>query len=174
MNISQILTLGEDAAKGFGTSNIIMIVVLLVLMVAMFAMSIIPQKKRQKKAQEMVDSIKAGSKVKTIGGFVGEVTKVDNANNVFVLDISANRDGSVMVTIDRSAIYMVLEAVRTNDGEVKLQEKPEISALDDAEADRAAEDRKSKKKNSFDMPETEEFVPNDSLEKTDSESLLKD
>ena len=161
MNISQITTLGVES------NQIIMIVVLIVLMIAMFAMSFIPQKKRQKKAQEMMNSITVGSKVKTIGGFVGEVKKIDSVNNNFILDLSANGDGSMLVTIDRSAIYVVLDAVKMSDGEVKLQEKPEITAMDDMEADNAAMEKKSKKNN-------KEFESNDSLEKTDSESLLKD
>ncbi|MDE6758628.1 MAG: preprotein translocase subunit YajC [Clostridia bacterium] len=154
MNITQIMTLGAD------TSQIIWIVVLIVLMIGMFAMSIIPQKKRQKKTQEMIDSITVGTKVKTIGGFVGEVKKVDVANKTFTLDLSADGDGSTMVVIDRSAVFIVLEAVKTSEGEVKLQEKPEITAMDDMEADKAAQEKKAKK--------------SDSLDKTDNETLLKD
>ena len=161
MNITQIMTLGVER------NQIIMIVVLIGLMIAMFAMSFIPQKKRQKKAQEMMNSITVGTKVKTIGGFVGEVKRIDTVNNNFILDLSANGDGSMMVTIDRSAIYVVLDAVKTSDGEVKLQEKPEIAAMDDIEADNAAADKKAKKG-------YEEVESNDSLEKKDNETLLKD
>lgn len=161
MNITQIMTLGVES------NQIIMIVVLIGLMIAMFAMSFIPQKKRQKKAQEMMNSITVGTKVKTIGGFVGEVKRIDTVNNNFILDLSANGDGSMMVTIDRSAIYVVLDAVKTSDGEVKLQEKPEIAAMDDIEADKVAADKKAKKG-------YEEVESNDSLEKKDNETLLKD
>ncbi len=161
MNITQIMTLGVES------NQIIMIVVLIGLMIAMFAMSFIPQKKRQKKAQEMMNSITVGTKVKTIGGFVGEVKRIDTVNNNFILDLSANGDGSMMVTIDRSAIYVVLDAVKTSDGEVKLQEKPEIAAMDDIEADNAAADKKAKKG-------YEEVESNDYLEKKDNETLLKD
>ena len=154
MNITQIMTLGAES------NQIILMVVVGVLMIAMLAMSIIPQRKRQKKAQEMMNSITVGTKIKTIGGFVGEVKKIDTANNTFTLDISANNDGSLMTVIDRSAVYIVLEAVTTSEGEVKLQEKPEIAAMDDMEADKAAQEKKTKK--------------SDSLDKTDSETLLKD
>lgn len=160
MNIIQTMTLAAN-------QNIVMIVVLVVLMIGMFAMSIIPQKKQKKKAQEMVDSITVGTKVKTIGGFVGEVKKVDVANNLFILDISANNDGSALVSIDRSAIFMILEAVKTSEGEVKLQEKPEVAAMDDMEADKASKEKKAAKK-------ANQTDAGDSLEKTDSETLLKD
>ena len=168
MNISKFITLADDATPtNSGASQIIWIVVLVVLMIGMFAMSIIPQRKRQKKAQEMVDSIKVGTKVMTIGGFVGEIKKVDAPNNNFTLDISANSDGSVLVVIDRSAIYKVLEAVKTSEGEIKLQEKPEVAAMDDMEADKASKEKKAKKQDSSEQL-------GDSLEKTDNETLLKD
>ena len=152
MNITQIMTLGAE------TNQIVMLVVLAVLMVGMFAMSIIPQRKRQKKAQEMMNGITVGTKIKTIGGFVGEVKKI--TNDAFVLDISANNDGSTLVMIDKSAVYTVLEAVKTDEGEVKLQEKPEIAAMDDMEADKEAQEKKAKKV--------------DSLDKTENDTLLKD
>lgn len=153
-----------------------MIVVLVVLMIAMFAMSIIPQRKRQKKAQEMMNSITVGTKVKTIGGFVGEVKKIDNMSNTFTLDLSANGDGSTMVVIDRSAIYTVMEAVKNVEGETTLQEKPEVTAMDDIEADKAAEEKKANKKSKKEAKEevAEETKSADSLEKTDNDTLLKD
>lgn len=153
-----------------------MIVVLVVLMIAMFAMSIIPQRKRQKKAQEMMNSITVGTKVKTIGGFVGEVKKIDNMSNTFTLDLSANGDGSTMVVIDRSAIYTVMEAVKNVEGETTLQEKPEVTAMDDIEADKAAEEKKANKKSKKEVKEevAEETKSADSLEKTDNDTLLKD
>lgn len=158
-----------------------MIVVLVVLMVAMFAMSIIPQKKRQKKAQEMMNSITIGTKVKTIGGFVGEVKKIDNMSNTFTLDLSADGDGSMLVVIDRQAIYTVMEMTKNAEGEATLQEKPEVTAMDDIEADKVAEEKKAAKKSKKDESKKEEVAEKaedvkseDSLAKTDSETLLKD
>lgn len=155
-----------------------MVVVLVVMMVAMFALSIIPQKKRQKKAQEMMNSISVGTKVKTIGGFVGEVKKIDNMSNTFTLDISAEGDGSTLVVIDRQAIYTVMEMTKNAEGEATLQEKPEVTAMDDIEADKVAEEKKAAKKSKkgeAKVEKTEEEVKTeDSLIKTDSETLLKD
>ncbi len=161
------------AAMDGGTIG--MIVVLVVLMVLMFAMSIIPQRKRQKKAQEMMNSITVGTKVKTIGGFVGEVKKIDNMTNTFTLDLSAEGDGSTLVVIDRSAIYTVMEMTKNAEGETTLQEKPEVTAMDDIEADKVAAEKKSAKKAKKEEESKEETVEqNDSLEKKDNETLLKD
>lgn len=174
--------LADDAGGNgglLGGSNVIMIVVLVVLMAVMFAASIIPQKKRQKKAQEMMNSIAVGTKVKTIGGFVGEVKKIDNNAGTFTLDISANGDGSMLVVIDKSAIYTVLQAVKAPTGETTLEEKiaPEVVAMDDIEADAEAEqkkaDKKNKKSGGADFKTDEVSTSGDSLEKTDNNTLLK-
>ncbi|MDE5910902.1 MAG: preprotein translocase subunit YajC [Clostridia bacterium] len=180
MNLFSLLSADEGGSGGlFGGSSWVMIVVLVVLMVVMFAASIIPQKKRQKKAQEMMNSITVGTKVKTIGGFVGEIKKVDNNAGTFTLDISANGDGSMMVVIDKSAIYTVLQAVKAPTGEVTLEEKiaPEVVAMDDIEADEEAQQKKASKKNkksAVDVKEESFESAGDSLEKTDNNTLLKD
>ena len=181
MNLFSLLSADEGTSGGlFGGSSWVMIVVLVVLMVVMFAASIIPQKKRQKKAQEMMNSIAVGTKVKTIGGFVGEVKKVDNNAGTFTLDISANGDGSMLVVIDKSAIYTVLQAVKAPNGEAVLEEKiaPEVVAMDDVEADAEAEQKKANKKNKknggAEVKAEESATSGDSLEKTENNTLLKD
>ena len=179
MKLFSLLGASEGGLGGSG--NWIMIVGLVVLMVIMFAASIIPQKKRQKKAQEMMNSITVGTKVKTIGGFVGEVKKVDNTAGTFTLDISAKGDGSMMVLIDKSAVYTVLQAVQAPTGETKLEEKEDtVVAMDDMEADAEAAQKKADKKSK--RAKSEEQIEEvqadeqsgDSLEKTDSNTLLKD
>ena len=85
-----------------------MLIVMGVLLVGMLAMSIIPQRKRQKETQKMMDSLHVGTKVKTIGGFIGEIVSMDMATNTMVIDISAKGDKSACVTIDRNAVYTTM------------------------------------------------------------------
>ncbi len=122
-------------------SNIIMIVVLGVLMVLMLVMSIVPQRKRQKEAQKMMDSLTAGTKVKTIGGFIGEIKSIDGAT--IVLDCSPNLDGSHLCVIDKSAIYTVMQVGQN--GQVEEVKKEAPKALDDVEVkpeEKKADDQK--------------------------------
>lgn len=136
-----------ETAKASGGSSWIILVVLGVAMVGMMLMSIIPQKKRQKKAQEMMASIKVGTKVKTIGGFVGEICSINEAEGTFTLDISANNDRSTMVQIDRSAVYTVLvPAGNTGEVLVEIEKAEEIVASDDLMDDKKAEEKKASKK----------------------------
>ena len=49
---------------------------LIVLMVAMFAIMIIPQRRRDKKVKDMLSSLKAGDRVRTIGGIYGTISSI--------------------------------------------------------------------------------------------------
>lgn len=49
-----------------------------VLFVAMYVFVYIPNKKKQKKMQEMHNSIKPGDKIVTMGGIVGKVVERDD------------------------------------------------------------------------------------------------
>ncbi|MBE5763335.1 MAG: preprotein translocase subunit YajC [Clostridiales bacterium] len=109
------------------SQSIIMIAVLGVLMVLMLVMSIVPQRKRQKEAQKMMDSLTAGTKVKTIGGFIGEIKSIDGGT--IVIDLSPKCDGSNLCVLDKSAIYTIMQVGANGQVEEVKQEAPK--ALDD-------------------------------------------
>ncbi|MEG1645835.1 MAG: preprotein translocase subunit YajC [Clostridia bacterium] len=105
--------LAEEAPKEpsfFSKYGIIILMV--VMMVVMLVMSIIPQKKKQKKAQEMMQQIKVGTKIKTIGGFVGEIKAIDDATNTFIINIGVN-GSELFTTIDKSAVYTVINSAQS-------------------------------------------------------------
>ena len=73
---SQAVEGGEQQAPGF-FQQYGMTIILIVGMVAVFYFLILrPQKKRDKEARDMRDSIKVGDEVITIGGIVGKVCNV--------------------------------------------------------------------------------------------------
>ena len=127
---------------GVETQSVIMLVVLGVLMVLMLVMSIVPQKKRQKEAQKMMESLSAGTKVKTIGGFIGEIKSIDGAT--IVIDLSPNGDSSNLCVLDKSAIYTVMQ-VGAN-GQVEEVKQEPAKALDDIEDEKAKEAAKTEEK----------------------------
>ena len=147
--MKELLILAADADGGSNKSSIIMLVVLGALMIGMMLLSIIPQRKRQKKAQEMMNSIKTGTKIRTIGGFVGIIKAIDNQQNVFVLDISANLDGSMLVTIDKGAVYNVIatpEGVPVSNEPAVAAQKEAPVAADDEVADAESAEKKARKR----------------------------
>ena len=49
---------------------------IILLMVVVVAISIIPQRRKDKKFKQMLDALKVGDRVKTIGGIYGKVIRV--------------------------------------------------------------------------------------------------
>lgn len=134
------------AADSTSTGNSwIMLAVLGVLFVLMIVMSIVPQKKRQKETQKMMESLRPGTKIKTIGGFIGEIKTIDAQAGVITIDISAKLDGSQVVTIDRSAVYTVMKPA--TDGSLQEVAQEVELAKDDVApvADATVEENKEEK-----------------------------
>ncbi|MCI7401470.1 MAG: preprotein translocase subunit YajC [Christensenella sp.] len=136
MNI--LVNIAADSTSG---NNWIMLVVLGVLFVLMIVMSIVPQKKRQKETQKMMESLKPGTKIKTIGGFIGEIKTIDAQAGVITLDLSAKLDGSQIVAIDRSAVYTVMQPAA--DGTLEeVKDEPELAKDDVAPVVEEKEEKK--------------------------------
>ena len=86
---------------------------LIVLMVAMFAIMIIPQRRRDKKVKDMLSSLKAGDRVRTIGGIYGTITSIKDDT----IELSVGKD-NVKLIFARWAIRNVEEIAIENDSEV--------------------------------------------------------
>jgi len=82
-----------------------------------------------------MNSLTAGTKVKTIGGFIGEIKSIDGQN--IVIDLSPKCDGSNLCVLDKSAIYTVMQ-VGAN-GQVQEAKQEPAKALDDIEDEKAKE-----------------------------------
>lgn len=67
--------MGEDIVNAIGSffSGPGLIII---LMVVMLVIMIVPQRRREKKVKEMLDAIKVGDRIRTIGGIYGTVTSV--------------------------------------------------------------------------------------------------
>ena len=83
--------------------------VMLLAIIGLFVWQSISGKKKQKEAQNMVDSLKVGDRVKTIGGVCGFVAEINNAENTFVLETGTD-DKKSYVKFDKGAIYQTAPA----------------------------------------------------------------
>ncbi|EOR85518.1 preprotein translocase subunit YajC [Latilactobacillus sakei] len=88
-------------ANPFG-GNSSFLIILVLMMVMMYFMVMRPQKKQQQKHQEMVNQMKKGDQVVTIGGLHGVIDSVNNDTKIVVLDC----DG-VYLKFNLSAIRIV-------------------------------------------------------------------
>lgn len=66
---------------------------LIILVIAMVAIMIIPQRKRDKKIKNMLDSLKPGDRVRTIGGIYGTISSI--------------KDDVVIITVGPDKLKMV-------------------------------------------------------------------
>ncbi|MBP5194208.1 MAG: preprotein translocase subunit YajC [Clostridia bacterium] len=80
--------------------------VLLVIIVAMMVVSSIRNKKRQQEAEDKLNGMRPGDKVKTIGGICGTIVEVDDETNSFVLETGAG-DTTSYVRFDKVAVYQI-------------------------------------------------------------------
>lgn len=71
----------------------------------MYFMMIRPQKKAQQKQQNMLDSVKRGDAVVTIGGLHGVIDEVRDAEKEVVLDCEG-----IFLTFERRAIARVISS----------------------------------------------------------------
>lgn len=122
------------------TSSIIWLVILVVLIVVMLVMPSVTQKKRVKAYEEMKSRLRAGDKVQTIGGIVGKIVKIKEANGVqTVLIETGDKSNKMTIEFDINAIAGVVEglnntkevvqatAVEPSENEEEKEEQVDVS-----------------------------------------------
>ncbi len=104
--------------------SIIMLAVIVVALIGMFVWQTIASKKKQKEAKELLDGIKVGDRVKTIGGICGFIVEVCDKDNTFVLRTGLNGN-ECYIRFDRGAIYQTApEGVEEAKEETPVVEAP--------------------------------------------------
>ncbi len=76
---------------------------LILIFVVFYFLLILPQQRKQKEMKKMLDGLKPGDKVLTVGGQIGRVEKI--RENVITLKIAENVTGDFV----RNAIAQVLK-----------------------------------------------------------------
>ncbi len=79
----------NEAAPGGGIGSFITMGLLLVVMIAMFFFTSRSNKKQEKEAQNMRDSLQVGDEITTIGGIIGKVVSIKE--ETLVLETSHDR-----------------------------------------------------------------------------------
>lgn len=127
--------LADEAAggsSGYGQYIMLGIVALLIVVIAVFYfLSNKKRKKQEQDAQDLINAVKPGNKVKTIGGICGIVVEVDNEENTFVLETGTELSGKSYIKFDRQAIYQTDAVVE------KKEDNPAEEPADNAATDAA-------------------------------------
>ena len=102
--------LEESTGKTQNTTMItVVFIVIIVAMIGLLVWQTISGKKKQKEAQKMLNQLKKGDRVKTIGGVCGFVVEINDAENTFVLETGTD-DNKSYVKFDKGAIYQTAPA----------------------------------------------------------------
>lgn len=92
----------QGAQQGGGNALMAFLPFLLIIVIMYFLM-IRPQAKRQKEKQKMLEALKKGDNVVTMGGIHGKVVGFTEDGKIVIVKV----DDNVKLNIDRSAISMV-------------------------------------------------------------------
>lgn len=121
-------------AGGQNSGSMVTTLVYLAVMVAVFYFLLIrPQKKREKETRRMLDEMRSGDEVITIGGIMGKVLTIKDDR--VVIETGANK---TKLTFERSAVKTVL-TVHDDEEDDEYEYEYEIE-------EEEATDKKSKKK----------------------------
>ncbi len=93
--------------------TLISLLPMILIFVIFYFMLIRPQRKKEKKVQEMLNALKVGDRVSTIGGIYGTITAIKDDT----LELSVGRD-NVKLMFARWAIRQVEDVAIENDSEV--------------------------------------------------------
>jgi len=98
------------------------------MLVLMYFLMIRPQKKKEKEAKEMRDSLKPGDKIVTIGGIMGRVCAVKDDS--VTIETGADKVRikflkSAIANVERSKAVEGKTEKKEGDSEKKSEEKPE-------------------------------------------------
>ncbi|MBN1780715.1 preprotein translocase subunit YajC [bacterium] len=81
-----------------------MLPIFLIFMVVYIFLMILPNRKKQKEHQKMLDNLKKGDKVVTTGGIVGSIAGIKEKENIVYLKVSDN----TKIELLRSSIAQVV------------------------------------------------------------------
>ena len=94
-----------DKPTGTPWESYILMGVIVAIIVVFAVLNRQTQKKRQQETMDMLNAIKPGNKVKTIGGICGVVVEVCPEDNTFILETGSEASGKSYIKFDKQAVY---------------------------------------------------------------------
>ena len=101
-NISPMLLEATTGAGNGGSGSLLSLLIFPLLLVIMYFFMIRPQRKQEKEAAALRDSLSIGDEVTTIGGIIGRVINVKD--DTFVLETTRDR---TRIRFERSAVKRI-------------------------------------------------------------------
>ena len=120
--------------------SLVMMGALVVLVVVFMVFNRKTQAKKQQEAMDMLNAIKPGNKVKTIGGICGIVVELCPDDNTFILETGSEASGKSYIKFDKQAVYQTDAVVdKTASETVAAEEKANEDFADNQPAEETEE-----------------------------------
>lgn len=118
---------------------------IIVLFIVWMVFSSKKRKKQEQDAQNLINAVGPGNKVKTIGGICGIVVEVDKEENTFILETGSETTGKSYIKFDKQAIYQTDAVVEPEKSSSEPEQSAEssLSAAEEAPATEPAESEKA-------------------------------
>ena len=137
--------------------------VMLIILGAIIALFIVwmvfsgkKRKKQEQEAQDLINAVGPGNKVKTIGGICGIVVEVDKEENTFILETGSESTGKCYIKFDKQAIYQtdaVVEAKKPSEEIAQEAESAENTPAETEAAEAPAAEDSAAEKESTEIKE---------------------
>lgn len=118
---SSVLESSSAPAGGFDWSTLIMLGVCAIPLILMMVFQRRNQKKREEEAKTLLDAIKPGNTVKTVGGICGTIVEVCD-DGTFVMETGSEQSGKSFLKFDKNYIMQTDAKVETPVEEKKANE----------------------------------------------------
>ncbi len=134
----------SEGNTGSGAGSWWIYVVLIVLVVVMLVIPTFTNRRRMKDYNQMVDRLRVGDEVRTIGGIIGRVVKINKKGEIatFVLETGAKGSKTTM-EFDMNAIGTVLKSTyvepATNEKDAKDSKEEKAEKVEEKAAEEKAE-----------------------------------
>jgi len=104
----------QSGAAG-GSGGMLSILPFILIMLILYFLMIRPQSKRQKEKKLMIEAIKKGDRIVTIGGIHGTVVGLKNQGKIVVIKVDKNTN----LTIVKSSIAGLAESITEEDTKIE-------------------------------------------------------
>lgn len=143
MNLIALLDTTTGTQKQNPLYTYIFLGAIIVLFIVFLVINNRKAKKKEEETKSMLDAIKPGNKVKTIGGICGIVKEVDKEDNTFVLETGSEATGKSYIKFDKQAVYQTdAKPEPKEEGKEEVKAEPAIEEPVKEEAEKSNEETK--------------------------------
>jgi len=122
-------------------------VVLIGLIVLMLVVPMFTNRKRAKEYNDMINGIHVGDTIRTVGGIIGRITKINEKDGYKTIIVETGAKGAkTTMELDMASVYTVMNSSAKKLEEPKAEEKPAEEKPAEHAVEEAKEEPKAEKK----------------------------